>query len=52
MKSAVWVGVFVGSSIGSAVPMLWGGSLFSMSSMLFSALGAFAGIWAVYKLYM
>lgn len=50
-KKMVWVGVFVGSTIGSYIPKLWGESLFSLSSIIFSALGAFLGIYIAYKLY-
>lgn len=46
----VWAGVFVGSTLGSFVPYLWGGSVLSGSSLLFSTLGAFAGIYLGYKL--
>jgi len=35
----------LGSSVGSYAPALWGGSLFSMSSILFGGLGGFVGIW-------
>lgn len=40
----------VGSAIGGYVPVLWGGSLFSLSSVLLTALGGLAGIWAGLKL--
>jgi hypothetical protein len=40
--------MFIGSSIGSLVPYLWGGDLFSYS--LWGAIGGFAGIWAGFKL--
>ena len=47
----VWVGLGVGSTIGSFVPLLWGDANFlSYSSIFFSAVGAFAGIWVGYRL--
>lgn len=49
-KKAIWLGMFVGSTIGGFVPMLWRAGLFSVSSVLFSAVGGIAGIWAAYKL--
>ena len=49
-KSLIWIGVFVGSSIGGYLPALWGDSLFSMSSIILSAVGGLAGIWAGWKL--
>jgi hypothetical protein len=35
-----------GSVVGGYLPVLWGASSFSMSSFLFGAVGAIAGIWA------
>ena len=47
----VWVGLAVGSTIGGLIPILWGDmSLLSFSSMIFSALGAFVGLWVGYRL--
>lgn len=47
-KSLIWGGMFVGSSIGSFLPYLWGGDFFSYS--LWGAIGGLAGIWAGFKL--
>ena len=49
-KSILMIGMVVGSSAGSAVPMLWGAGLFSMWSILFTFLGGIAGIWLAFKL--
>ncbi len=49
-KQLIWIGVFVGSTVGSYIPSLWGADLFSFSSILFGTLGAFVGIWLGYKL--
>jgi len=49
-RAFVWIGIFVGSTIGSFVPLLWGGDLISYSSIIFSGIGALAGIWLAYKL--
>jgi len=49
-KTFIWLGIFVGSTIGSFVPLLWGDSLLSFSSIIFSGIGAFLGLWAGYKL--
>ncbi|MDB5238864.1 MAG: hypothetical protein JWO00_199 [Candidatus Parcubacteria bacterium] len=49
-KSFIWIGVFVGSSIGAYIPALWGAGVFSFSSILLSAVGGFAGIWAGFRL--
>jgi hypothetical protein len=48
--AAVWVGIFVGSTIGSIIPEMWGASIFSFSSIIFSALGAFAGLYIGFKM--
>lgn len=47
-KTLIWGGMFVGSSIGGAVPYLWNGDLFSVS--LWGAVGGFLGIWVGFKL--
>ena len=49
-KKAVWFGMFVGSTIGGFVPMLWHASMFSVSAVLMSTVGGVVGIWAVYRL--
>ncbi len=35
-KTLIWIGILVGSTIGSFIPMLWNGSLLSMSSLFLS----------------
>jgi hypothetical protein len=49
-KSLIWIGVGVGSTVGAYIPALWGGSLFSMSSVILTAVGGFAGIYLALKL--
>jgi uncharacterized membrane protein YeaQ/YmgE (transglycosylase-associated protein family) len=49
MSVKVWItiGILIGSTIGAYIPALWGDtSLFSISSLFFSFLGAIGGIWA------
>lgn len=46
----IWLGMIVGSTIGGFIPALWGDSFLSFSSIIFSALGAMAGIYLAYKL--
>jgi predicted MFS family arabinose efflux permease len=45
MGSAIWIGVFVGSTIGGMIPELWGGDMISYSGVLLSGVGAFVGLW-------
>jgi hypothetical protein len=44
-KTFVMTGMIVGSLAGGYVPLLWGGSVFSFSSILLSGVGGLAGIW-------
>ena len=48
MQSLVWIGIFIGSSIGGLIPELWGADLLSYSSILFGAVGAFVGMYVCY----
>ncbi|MDO8481602.1 MAG: hypothetical protein Q7S75_00790 [bacterium] len=50
MKQMVWMGIFIGSTIGGLIPNLWGASVFSFSSIFLGATGAFLGIWVGYNL--
>ncbi|HTR19079.1 MAG TPA: hypothetical protein VMH91_03860 [Candidatus Paceibacterota bacterium] len=45
----VWIGLFVGSTIGSLVPSLWGAGVLSLSSIFFSGVGAVVGIYVGYR---
>jgi hypothetical protein len=49
-KSLIWVGIFVGSTLGGFIPELWGASFLSFESIIFSTIGGIAGIWAGFKL--
>jgi predicted MFS family arabinose efflux permease len=42
---SIWLGIFVGSTIGGFIPELWGADLLSYSSVLLSGIGAFVGLW-------
>jgi len=46
----VWVGMVCGSIIGGYLPLLWGGSLFSFTSVLLTALGGFLGIYLGFRI--
>lgn len=49
-KTIIIIGMVIGSYAGSFLPWLWGGSLLSMSSIMFGAVGGLAGIYAGYKI--
>ena len=49
-KTLIWLGIFIGSTLGSFIPLLWGEGLLSFSSIIFSGIGGFLGLWAGYKL--
>ena len=50
LKKLCWIGAIVGSSIGGYVPVLWGGSMLSLSGVLLSMVGGLAGIWIGYRI--
>ena len=45
MRSAIWIGIFIGSTIGGLIPELWGDDMLSYSGVLFSGIGAFVALW-------
>jgi uncharacterized membrane protein YeaQ/YmgE (transglycosylase-associated protein family) len=40
----------VGGVLGGYVPVIWGAGYFSFSSIIFSAVGAFLGIWIAFRI--
>ena len=44
-RSAIGLCAMVGMTVGGYVPELWGASAFSVSSLLFSAIGGAVGVW-------
>ena len=49
-KSLIWIGVFVGTTIGGFLPTLWGADFLSISSIVWSTVGGIAGIYLGFKL--
>lgn len=49
-KSLVWLGLALGSTVGSLIPMLWGSDMLSFYSIIFSGLGGIAGIYIFFKI--
>ena len=46
---SIWLGIFIGSTIGGLIPELWDARMFSYASVLFSGIGALAGLWIGFK---
>ena len=44
-KKAIWGGMMLGSTVGGFLPLLWGDSALSFSSILLTAVGGIVGIW-------
>ena len=44
-RSVIGLCMFAGSLIGGYVPEIWGAGSFSVSSLLFGAIGGIAGVW-------
>ncbi len=49
-KKVVMTGMIIGSSLGGYLPVLWGGSLFSFTSILLTAVGGLLGIYLGFKI--
>jgi len=48
-KKLIWIGLFVGSTLGNMLPVLWGGDAISVSGFFFSMLGGIVGAWMGYR---
>jgi len=49
-RTLMWLFVLVGSVVGGYIPTLWGANLFSFSSIFFSTLCAFGGLWLAFQI--
>lgn len=49
-KKLIMFMMVVGSTVGGLIPNLWEAEMFSLSSVILSAIGGFIGIWIGYKL--
>jgi len=49
-KFLITVGLIIGTTIGSYLPLLWGDSVFSLSSVFLTFIGGLAGVWLGYKI--
>lgn len=50
-KTVYYIAAFVGSLVGGYIPTLWGAGFLSVSSLVFSALGAILTMFLVYKFF-
>jgi len=48
-RPLIWIGLFVGSTIGGMIPELWGAGMISFSSIILSGAGGMAGIYLGFK---
>lgn len=48
-KKIIILSMIVGSTIGGAIPTLFGSSAFSFSSIILGAVGGVIGIWLAFK---
>jgi hypothetical protein len=48
-KPLIWIGLFIGSTLGGFVPSLWGASMLSASSILLGGAGGVIGVLLGYK---
>ena len=42
--------MFLGSTVGGFLPELWGNNVFSLSSVILTAVGGIIGIWLGYQI--
>jgi hypothetical protein len=49
-KPLIWFGMIVGSTVGGAIPLLWGASFISFSSIILTAVGGIIGIYLGFRL--
>lgn len=46
----IWIMAALGGWLGGYIPLLWGGSSFSILGLIFNAAGAILGIWVGFKM--
>jgi hypothetical protein len=49
-KTLIWIGAIVGSTAGGYLPMLFGVSAFSMTSIIGGVIGGLLGIWLAFRM--
>lgn len=49
-KKLIWLGFFIGSTVGNYLPTFWGDDMLSISGIALSAVGGIVGIWLGYRI--
>jgi len=49
-KTLIMIGMFVGSIAGGYIPVIFGASLLSFTSIIGNAIGGILGVWIAFKL--
>ncbi len=49
-KTLIWIGLFIGSTVGSYIPEFWGAGIFSVSSVLGGMIGGIVGVWLGFRM--
>lgn len=49
-KRVLWLCLAVGSTVGGLLPEAWGASAFGLASLVGSAVGGIAGVWAALRI--
>jgi hypothetical protein len=50
MKTFIWGGMFIGTTVGGALPLFWGSSAFPLTSVVLTFIGGILGIWIAYRI--
>lgn len=49
-KKLIFIFLFIGSTLGAYLPLLWGGDVLSVASILWSVAGGLLGIYIGFKI--
>jgi hypothetical protein len=49
-RASIWVAILIGSTIGGAIPELWGAEMLSFTSLFLSGFGGLVGLWIAFKI--
>jgi hypothetical protein len=49
-RALIWIAILIGSTIGGAIPELWGAEMLSFTSLFLGGIGGLVGLWIVFKM--